>query len=181
MKKSDRRYAKRLAISTKIKIYRMDKKTSHTLDAYLLETKDMTQKGFFLRSKNILPLGTPLKVEINLAPDEEQVAVNAKVAWIARPSQVGYYPGMGIAITNINRGDGKKIRGFLKDKFRNYRHALKLKKMYNQLKDMGARLYDLEQSHMQAEHFRKVIEHAINEIDKIAHIIDREVWEVKRL
>jgi Tfp pilus assembly protein PilZ len=181
MKKSDRRYTKRLAVSTKIKIYRLDKKTRHTLSAYLLETKDMTQKGFFLRTSKPLALGTELRIEISLPQESEPVKADAKVAWIAKPSQVGYYPGMGISLTSIRRGDGKRIRDFLKYKFRNYRHAIKLKKMYIQLKEMGARLYELEQSHMQAEHFRKVIEHAIHEIDNIAHIIDREVWEVKSL
>jgi len=181
MKKSDRRYIKRLAISAKIKIYRLDKKTRHTLNAYLLETKDMTQKGFFLRTQKPLPLGTELRLELNLARNSAPVTVGGRVAWIAKPSQIGYYPGMGISITNIKRGDGKRLRDFLRDKFRNYRHAVKLKKMYTQLKDMGARLYELEQSHMHAEHFRKVIEHAIHEIDNIAHILDKEVWEVKSL
>jgi hypothetical protein len=46
---------------------------------------------------------------------------------------------------------------------------------------MEARLYELERSHMQAEYFRKVIEHAIAQIDNIAHLIDKEVWEVKSL
>ena len=181
MKKSDRRYIKRLAVTTKIKIYRLDKKTRHTLNAYLLETKDMTQKGLFLKTQKPLPLGTELQLEFSLLQASTPVTVDARVAWIAKSSQVGYYPGMGVSITRIKRGDGKRIRDFLRDKFRNYRHAVKLKEMYIQLKDMGARLYEMEQSHMHAQHFRKVIEHAIHEIDNIAHILDKEVWEVKSL
>ena len=181
MKKNDRRYTKRLALSTKIKIRSLDKKTRQTLSAYLLQTKDMTQKGLFLQTPKPLDIGTQLQIEIILPQDPVPVKAYAEVAWIAKPSQAGYYPGMGISITKIMRGDGKRIRDFLKDKFRNYRHAIKLKKMYMQLKEMAARLYDLEQAHMQAEHFRKVIDHAINEIDKIAHVLDKEVWEVKSL
>jgi Tfp pilus assembly protein PilZ len=181
MKKNDRRYTKRLAVTTTIKIYRLDEEARYTLKAYLLETKDMTQKGFFLKTNKPLPLGTKLQLELKIPQGQAPIRAGAEVAWIARPSQIGYYPGMGVCITKITRGDGKRVRDFLRNKFRNYRHALRLKKMYNQLKDMGARLYELEQSHIQAEHFRKVIEHAINEIDNIAHILDKEVWEVKSL
>jgi Tfp pilus assembly protein PilZ len=181
MKKSNRRHAKRLAVSTKIKIYRLDEKTRHTLNAYLLETKDMTEKGFFLRTSKPLPLGTRLQIEINIPQDTEPARADAKVAWIAKPSQVGYYPGMGVSIIKFRQGDAKRIGVFLKNKFRNYRDALKLKEMYMQLKNMGAQLYELEQSHAHAEHFRKVIEHAILQIDDIAHILDREVWEIKSL
>jgi hypothetical protein len=88
---------------------------------------------------------------------------------------------MGIKIARIKRGDGIRIRDFLKEKFLNYRHALELKRMYLQLKEMGARLYELEESHIHAEHFRKVIDHAVKQIDDIAHILDREVWEIKSL
>jgi Tfp pilus assembly protein PilZ len=181
MAKKERRRKKRLAVTAKIKISGMDKKSSRSVDAYFLEAKDMTQKGLFLKTQRPLPLGTELKLEIMLGPGLMPVMADARVAWIARPSHIGYYPGMGVSITKIKRGDSRQITEFLKDKFRNYRDALELKKMYMQLKEMAARLYDLERSHMQAEHFRKVVDHAINEIDNVAHILDKEVWEIKRL
>jgi Tfp pilus assembly protein PilZ len=181
MDKQNRRHTKRLAVNIRVSVRRLDKKAHRMLSAYLLEAKDMTQKGFFVRIQKPLPIGTELKIELTLPDLPDPVVLDSRVAWIAKRSQVGYYPGMGIAITKIKRGDNKKIREFLKNKFRNYRQALELKKMYHQLKDMGGRLYDMEQSHTQALHFKKVIDHTIQEIDNIAHILDREVWEIKRL
>lgn len=181
MKEHERRGTKRLAIGIKVNVYRIDKDTSHILDAYLLETKDMTQKGLFLRTLKTFPIDTRLRLEIELMPDAPAVSVEGKVAWIAKKSQTGYYPGMGIKITRIKRGEGKRLKSFLREKFRNYRHALELKRMYLQLKEMAGRLYELEQSHVHAEHFRRVIDSAIKQIDHIAHILDREVWEVKSL
>ncbi len=179
--KEERRYAKRLAVSVKVKVYRLDKKRHNILRAYFLEAKDMTQKGFFVKIQKPFPLNTKLKISLTLPNGKDHVLLEGKVAWIANQSQVGYYPGMGVAITKIKIGDSKRIKGFLKDKFHNYRQALELKEMYHQLKDMGGRLYDMEQSHLHALHFRKVIDRAIKDIDNIAHILDREVWEVKRL
>ena len=181
IKNSNRRFKKRLAISTKVKIYRVDKKSHRLLKAYLLETRDMTQKGLFLRTPRIMPIGTPLRIEITLSPDVPPIVAEGKVAWFARPTQVGYFPGMGIQITKLKRGEGKRMKDFLGEKFLNYHHALELKKMYAQLKDMAAELYDMRQSHKQAAHFKKVIDYAIKDIDNIAHILDREVWEVKSL
>lgn len=181
MDKQDRRDIKRLAVGTSVKVYRLDKKTHRMLNIYFLEAKDMTQKGFFIKIQKPLPIGTELKMELPLPNVSGSVILESRVAWIAKRSQVGYYPGMGVAITKINRGDSKKMREFLKNKFRNYRQALELKKMYHQLKGMGAKLYDMEQSHIHALHFKKVIDSTIKEIDNIAHILDREVWEVKSL
>lgn len=181
MKKHERRATKRLAIKVKVKVYRIDKDTSHFLNAYLLETKDMTQKGLFLRTSNTFPINTRLRLEIKLTPAEPVIFAEGKVAWIAKKSQKGYYPGLGIEITRIKRGEGKKLKSFLGEKFRNYYQAFELKRMYLQLKEMAARLYELEQSHPHAEDFRKVIDSAIKEIDHIAHTLDREVWEVKSL
>jgi len=181
MNKQERRDIKRLAISVKIKVFRMGKKTSRILDAYLLETKDLTQKGLFLRTPKIFPIETKLRLEIEMPPNLPVVSAEGKVAWIAKKSNRGYYPGMGIEITKINRGEGTRLKEFLRNKFRNYRHALELKRMYLQLKEMGARLYELEESHSHAENFRRVIDNAVKEIDNIAHILDREVWEIKSL
>ena len=176
-----RRRKKRLAVSAKVKIYRVDKKSHRLLKAYLLETRDMTQKGLFLRTPRIMPIGTVLRIEITLSPELSPLVAEGKVAWFAKPTQVGYFPGMGIQITKLKKADAKNIKYFLDEKFVNYHHALELKKMYAQLKDMAAELYDMRQSHKQAAHFKKVIDYAIKDIDNIAHILDREVWEVKSL
>jgi len=180
-KKSERRRTRRLAFSLQVKIWKVDSKSHRLLKAYLLETKDINQKGLFLSMAKPLPIGTKLKLEMKLKKKRAPLVIEGEVAWIAKPSQVGYYPGIGIRITKIKRGGSKELKDFLREKFRNYRHAVELKKMYAQLKEMAARLYDMEQAHPQAEHFRRVVDRSIKEIDNIAHVLDREVWEVKSL
>jgi Tfp pilus assembly protein PilZ len=181
MANSERRHRKRLAVNVNIKIQSIGSKGSRFVNAYFPEVKDMAQRGFFLKTKNPLPVNTELIVEIKFPSEAEAIIAHAKVVRIARPTDMSGYPGMGVYLTKIRKSDSNKINRFLKEKFRNYRHALELKKMYLQLKEMAARLYELERLHMQAEHFKKVIEHAVKEIDNIAHILDREVWEVKSL
>ncbi|MFC1806957.1 PilZ domain-containing protein [Candidatus Omnitrophota bacterium] len=180
--KSDRRKTiKRLAFDVKVLIYRISRSKGKKIQAFLLDTKDLTQKGLFLKTPNIFPIGTELYLELELPTSSIPICAVGHVAWIAKKSHIGYYPGMGVALTKIKRGEGKRLREFLKHKFRNYHQAVELKKMYLQLKEMGAKLYDLEQDHPNAEHFRNAIEHAIKDLDRIAHILDREVWEVKQL
>lgn len=59
-----------------------------------------------------------------------------------------------------------------------YKDAKELKEMYLKLKEMAARLVELEESHTHAKHFRKVVDNAILEIDQVAHLLDREVGKV---
>ncbi|MFH1645211.1 MAG: PilZ domain-containing protein [Candidatus Omnitrophota bacterium] len=181
MVKSERRDIRRLAISTSIKISVADGKGKSSYKAYLLETTNLTQKGLFFKTKHKFKKGTPLLLEIALPPDPEPIHAEGKVAWIAVKAQKNYYPGIGIELTTIKRGDATKLREFLKEKFRNYRHALELKRMYIQLKEMAARLCELGEDHPQAKHFRKVIDGSVIRMDSIAHILDKEVWEIKSL
>ena len=46
---------------------------------------------------------------------------------------------------------------------------------------MAARLVEVEECHPTAEHFRKVINTAIIELDAAAHILDYEINELKTL
>ena len=46
---------------------------------------------------------------------------------------------------------------------------------------MAARLVEVEECHPTAEHFRKVIERAVEELDTVAHILDFEINELKNL
>ncbi|MFH1867671.1 MAG: PilZ domain-containing protein [Candidatus Omnitrophota bacterium] len=181
IKKSERRYTKRLAYALKVKVYRVDKDATRLLEAYVLETRDVNLKGLFLKTPKVFPIGTEVILEIDISSEKKPLFAAGEIAWIAKPYQKKYYPGMGVCITEIKRGDGKKLKEFFKDKFRNYHHALELKNMYIQLKNMGGRLYELEELHPHAENFKKAIDNAIKEIDQIAHVIDREVWEVKSL
>ena len=164
-----------------MKICKAGNHDTRTMDAYLLEAKDITTRGLFLKTPNVLPVNTKLKLEIILGEEDTAIFAEGRVAWVAKRSQAAYYPGMGVELTSIRRGQGKRLKSFLKGKFRNYRHAVELKKMYLNLKDMAARLFELEESYPHAEHFKEVINKAVTEIDHIAHILDREVWEIRRL
>lgn len=181
MVKSDRRDIRRLAICKNIKVSQVNKKGKLSCNAYLLETTNLTQKGFFFKTKRKFKKGAPLVVEISLFPNSRPISVEGKVAWIAAKKYKGYYPGVGVELTSIKRGDATKLREFLKNKFRNYRHALELKRIYLQLKEMAARLCELGECHPQAKHFRKVIDDSVIKMDYIAHILDKEVWEIKSL
>lgn len=68
--------------------------------------------------------------------------------------------------------NNKKISG------EGYKEAKELKEMYLRLKEMAARLVELEELHPKARHFRGIIDHAISEMDNVAHLIDQEVGEV---
>ena len=98
MKKKERRYSKRLAVHINIKVFRLDKKTMRTVRAYLLDARDMTKEGVFLRGNAAFPLDTRLRLEFNLPGGDTPVVADARVAWQAKPSHPGYYPGMGVSI-----------------------------------------------------------------------------------
>ena len=56
-----------------------------------------------------------------------------------------------------------------------------MKGMYLTLIEIAARLVEIEEEHRGATHFRKILEKSIREIDEVAHLIDREVWELMKL
>ena len=68
-----------------------------------------------------------------------------------------------------------------KKKSKNLREAIEMKGMYLTLLEIAARLVEIEERHRGATHFRKILEKAIREIDRVAHLIDREVWELRRM
>ena len=179
MDKNERRDLKRLGINIKVKVFILKNRSSYVLDGYLLETKDITSRGLFLKSETTFPLKTKLRIEVDLEKGSAPASAEGEVAWITKPSD--YYSGMGVNITKIKRADANRIKKFFNGKLQNYKDALELKGMYMQLKAMAARLLELEESHAQAENFRKAINQAVKDIDHIAHIIDREVWEIKSL
>lgn len=49
------------------------------------------------------------------------------------------------------------------------------------MKQMAARLIEVEECHPTAEHFRRVIDRAVEELDAVAHILDFEINELKTL
>ncbi len=56
-----------------------------------------------------------------------------------------------------------------------------LKCMYLRLKEMAARLVEIEQRYPHAQSFQTVINKAITELENASHLIDQEVKTVKSL
>lgn len=56
-----------------------------------------------------------------------------------------------------------------------------LKSMYLRLKEMAARLVEIEQRYPHAQKFRSVMNKAIKELEDASHLIDREIQTVKDL
>lgn len=69
----------------------------------------------------------------------------------------------------------------MQNKLSNFRDACELKNMYIKLKTMASRLVELEERHLSATRFKRVLNNAINEIDDIAHLLDREINEIKKM
>ena len=80
---------------------------------------------------------------------------------------------------NVPESDGKTLYDLILKN--NYKDALELQQMYFSLKNMAARLVELQERHSHAKNFKNIVDKAITEIDAVAHIIDKEVWEVRQL
>jgi len=126
--------------------------------------------------------GSSVELEVKVHKDSRPIKLKGKVRWIAKKRTHPYlYPGIGIEFDKISKDDRKKLNVFVRNKFSNFRDALALKKMYMALKDMASKLVELEERHASAVHFKKVLDSAINEIDEVAHMLDREINEIKKL
>lgn len=178
----ERRRAKRLAIRIPISWQWEGSKKENLTDAFLVNTQNITTSGLFLRS-NLRPReGSLVKLELNLNNKSGPITLRGKVIWIANKKKQPYlYPGIAIKFEDIKQDCSKKIARFIKNKLANFRDANELKNMYLKLKAMASRLVELEERHSTVMHFKKVINNAIHEIDDIAHILDREINEIKKM
>lgn len=182
MNKKDRRRYKRLAIKMPISWRSEGEKKSNLADAFLFDIRNITPSGLFVRTSVKPKKSSRLELIININRKGKPIILKGKVVWIASKKKHPYlYPGIGIAFEHIPRDEYKKLNTFIKDKLINFRDARKLKDMYIKLKNMASRLVELEERHSSAIHFRKVIDNAINEIDDVAHILDREINEIKKM
>lgn len=175
---NERRF-RRLALEIEIKWHR---KMGGKGSAYLLRTKNLTQHGLFLKTDKLVKLGTELDLEFCLPTVLHPFLVIGKVVWVAdKDKNPTYYPGVGVRLIKIDCDDKRELVKYLENKFRNFRDAQELKRMYLTLIDMGARLVELGERHPGAIYFKKAVDNAIKEISEVAHLIDREVSEVKNL
>jgi len=180
-KKNRRRY-KRLALKTPIIWKRIGNKVYKSCDAILLDVRNITPSGLFLKTPLKPKKGTGIELAIKNSNQNDLITIKGKVVWKASKKSHPYlYPGVGIKFIDMTPETYKKIKIFINHKLKNYEDAKKLKNMYADLKDMASSLVELEEKHSTASHFRKVIDNAIAEIDEVAHILDREIEEVKNL
>ena len=179
---SNKRQHRRLALDVEIKWHRSKNSKGGSGKAYLLRTKNFAQHGLFLKTDKPFRLGMPMDLEFTLPTISHPIRVLGKVAWIAHKDRnPTYYPGIGVRFMNIDPEDKKELVKYLNKKFMNYRDAQELKQMYLTLIDMGARLVELGERHPGAIYFKKAVDNAIKEISEVAHLIDREVSEIKNL
>jgi len=170
-----------MALDIEVKWHRKKDKYSNS-KAYLFRTKNFAQHGIFLKTDKKFKLGMEMDLEFTLPTVSHPIDVVGQVAWLAdKDRNPTYYPGIGVRFVKIDPEEKKELSKFLKRKFRNYKDAQELKKMYLTLIDMGARLVELGERHPGAIYFKKAVDNAIKEISEVAHLVDREVSEIKNL
>ena len=178
---SNKRLHRRLALDVEVKWHRKKDKSSSS-KAYLFRTKNFAQHGLFLKTDKKFKMGMEMDLEFTLPTVSRPIDVVGQVAWIAdKDRNPTFYPGIGVRFVKIKPDEKKELGKFLDRKFRNYKDAQELKKMYLTLIDMGARLVELGERHPGATYFKKAGDNAIKEISEVAHLIDKEVSEIKNL
>lgn len=178
---SNKRLHRRLALDVEVKWHRKKDKSSSS-KAYLFRTKNFAQHGLFLKTDKKFKMGMEMVLEFTLPTVSHPIDVIGEVAWIAdKDKNPTYYPGIGVRFIKIDLDEKRELGKFLIRKFRNYKDAQELKKMYLTLIDMGARLVELGERHPGAIYFKKAVDNAIKEISEVAHLVDKEVSEIKNL
>lgn len=178
---SNKRLHRRLALDVEVKWHRKKDKSAKG-KAYLFRTKNFTQHGFFLKTNKKFKMGMKMDMEFTLPTISRPIDVEGQVVWIAdKDRNPTFYPGIGVRFMKIDPDEKKELGKFLSKKFKNYKDAQELKKMYLTLIDMGARLVELGERHPGAIYFKKAVDNAIKEISEVAHLIDKEVSEIKNL
>lgn len=151
------------------------------------ETKNISCVGILCQVARFIPVKTKLKIKIKLPMVVHQRKIEKEFSFKAEVSRIepsqkkknaeNYY--LGIAFSDISEHEKNLLLQFIHQK--NIKEAKELKKMYLELKEMAARLVELEECHPTAEHFRKIIYRAIAELEEVAHILDHEISEIKNL
>ncbi len=150
------------------------------------KTKNISCSGVYCEVDRFIPKGTQVKVSmrVSLTIDRRKVkkVINcpARVIHIYPPDprgDVNY--NIGIEFLNLKESDRDLLLKYISKK--NIKEAKELKRIYLELKQMAARLIEVEECHPTAEHFRRVIDRAVEELDSVAHILDFEINELKHL
>lgn len=149
-------------------------------------TRNISCSGVFCDIDKYIPAKTKITVKIKLALIVDGRKVKkilnfpAKIARIEQDKarkNTNFH--VGIKFNNLRDKTRDYLVRFIQQK--NLKEAKQLKKMYLDLKEMEAKLIELEERHPTAKHFRKVIEKAVSELDTVAHILDYEITELRTL
>ena len=182
MKKKDRRKHKRIAIKMPVHWRRVGRKADNIADAFLLDVKNITPSGLYLKTTVRPKKGSFIEIAFKPNRGSKEIYIKGRVMWIASKKKHPYlYPGIGVKFFDISGKDYRQLNDIIKHKLINYKDAKKLKDMYSKLKEMASNLVELEERHLSATHFKNVLDNAIAEIDDVAHMLDREINEVKNL
>ncbi len=177
-----KRKARRLAMNVSVGWSAAADSRPESAEGYLLRTRNLNQNGLYLKSQHVLPVGSRIVISVIFSQNTPPVRIDGRVAWVAHPQRhPAYYPGMGVQFVRMTPGAKRLISAFVRGKVKNFQDAQELKRMYLRLKEMAARLVEIEEKHPRASHFRKAIDSAIHEIEDVAHMIDKEVREVRDL
>jgi hypothetical protein len=149
-------------------------------------SRNISCSGLLCEIDRFIPLNTDIEVSMKLAYQEGEKKINKTVKCKARIARIEKQRSdedescqVGIAFEDIQEEDKYILKEYIHKK--NLKEAKELKKIYLRLKEMAARLVEVEECHPTAEHFRKVINKAIVELDSAAHILDFEINELKNL
>jgi uncharacterized protein (TIGR02266 family) len=101
-----------------------------TLDAFgALYAPDISRGGIFIRTRDVLPLASPVKLELLLADESPFIVAEGLVFWTRDSGQAGAQgePGMGIRFTKMSQ-----------DSHRNLTHVLTVKKAEERIREAEA-------------------------------------------
>ena len=148
--------------------------------------KDISDRGLFCETDWYIPVRTKLRISIGFPVRAAEKRVDKEVSCFAEVARIeppvekkkGHYC-LGIKFEEISDAEKALIMQFIRR--RNLKEAEELHKMYLELKTMVAHLVAVEESHPTAEHFHKVINGAIQELDDVAVMLGCEINELKDL
>ncbi len=150
------------------------------------QMKDISRGGIFCQTNRFIPLKTKLNVKMEIPLFVNRKKIDNTIRCVAEVARIdplmrqneGTY-NLGISFSDVSEDDKALILKFLKQ--RNLSEARELREMFRELKKMVAELTMLEEAHLKAENFRRVLNHAIGELESVAYILDSEIDELKHL
>ncbi len=150
------------------------------------QIKNISCGGIFCQTDKFIPLKTKLnvKMEIPLFVNRKRIdntiqcaAEVARIDPLMRQREAKY--NLGISFSDVSVDDKALILKFVKQ--RNLNEARELREMFHKLKKMVDDLTLLEEAHLKAENFRRVLNQAIEDLESVTSILDAEIEELKHL